>query len=197
MLESWQFDGKNLRQLALTNREKQVVLGTLLGNSSIIFPKKSSCPHLQMRESISKGGNWIRCKAEELKKFSRLKSFVADKDSFRWNSISDSCWEYFYELCYKNGKKHITAEWLDQLQDYGINCWFLDKGTILGKSCNIRVSRLDKESLDNIVEYFRIIDIPVNLKKHGGSTVINFENEQKEKLFKLISHCMPAFCRKN
>jgi hypothetical protein len=197
MLDDWQFDGKSLRKLALTNREKQVVLGTLLGNSSIIFPSKSSYPHLQMRESISKGGEWIRCKAEELKKFSRSKSFVADKDSYRWNSISDECWNYYYNLCYKNGKKTVNAEWLDQLQDYGIACWFMDKGGVLARSCHIRVSRLAKNSLENILEYFEIIDIPVAIKKHGGSTVINFDQEQKIRLFKLIGHCLPAFYRQN
>jgi hypothetical protein len=196
MLDDWQFDGKSLRKLTLTNRERQVVLGTILGNSSIVFPKKSSFPHLQMRESISKGGMWIRCKAEELKKFSRLKSFVADKDSFRWNSISDGCWLEFYQLCYKNGKKTISMEWLDQLQDYGICCWFLDKGVILNKSAHIRVSRLDKTSLEVIKEYFNIIGMPVEIKKHGGSTIINFENDSRQKFIKLISPCFPAYYRK-
>jgi hypothetical protein len=196
MLDDWQFDGKSLRKLTLTNRERQIVLGTILGNSSIIFPKKSSFPHLQMRESISKGGMWIRCKAEELKKFSRLKSFVADKDSFRWNSISDGCWLEYHKLCYKNSKKTITMEWLDQLQDYGICCWFMDKGVILNKSAHIRVSRLDNSSLSVIQEYFEIIGIPVQLKKNGGSTIINFENEAKIKLIRLISPCFPAYYRK-
>lgn len=195
MLDDWQFDGKSLRKLNFTNREKQAVLGTLLGNSSIIFPQKSSYPHLQMRESISKGGNWIRCKAEELKKFSRAKSFVADKDSFRWNSISDECWLYFYNLCYKNKRKHITAEWLDQLQDYGICCWFMDKGQLQSKSAHIRVSRLGEESQEAIIKYFQVIDIVVTLKKHGGSTVIHFDAEARKKLFKIIGHCIPVFAR--
>ena len=196
MLDDWQFDGKNLRKLNLTNREKQVVLGTLLGNSSIIFPQKSSYPHLQMRESISKGGSWIRCKAEELRKFSRAKSFVADKDSFRWNSISDECWMYFYILCYKNQKKTITPEWLDQLQDYGICCWFMDKGNLLARSSHIRVSRLNEESLKNIATYFDVIGIQTTIKKHGGSTVIHFDMEATKKLFKIIGHCIPAFVKK-
>jgi hypothetical protein len=195
MLDDWQFDGKSLRKLSFANREKQVVRGTLLGNSSIIFPQKSSFPHLQMRESISKGGNWIRCKAEELKKFSRAKSFVADKDSFRWNSISDECWLYFHKLCYKNNKKTISSEWLDQLQDYGICCWFMDKGQLLARSAHIRVSRLDEESICEIVKYFQIINIPITIKKHGGSTVINFDMDARKKLFKIIGHCIPAYAR--
>ena len=99
MLEDWQYDGSELRKIVLNNREKQYVLGTILGTSSLIWPKNALNPHLQMRESKNKGGNWLRCKAEELKRFSRKKSFIFDSDSFRWNSVSDTCWIDFYNLC--------------------------------------------------------------------------------------------------
>lgn len=195
MLDDWQTDGTNLRQLVLSNREKQFVLGSLLGSSSIIKPIKSKNPHFQMRESISKGGNWIRCKAFELARFSRPKSFVADKDSYRWNSISDSCWNEYLELCYKDGNKCVTPEWLDKLQDVGLACWFLDKGCIKEKSCFIRISRLSDESIENIVNYFKIIDIPVKIKNNGGSKIINFEKENKNKFLKIIAHRFPLYLK--
>jgi len=195
MLDEWQHDGKKLRKIDLTNREKQFVLGGLLGNGSVIFPKNSLSPHLQLRESIKKGGLWLRCKAEELKKFSRQKSFISDKDSYRWNSITNHCWHSYYKLCYKNKKKEITFEWLDQLQDMGIAVWFLDKGHILTKSCYIRSSRLSKSSLNILQEYFKIIDIPCVIKKHGGSTVISFEDNNRDKLIKLIGPCFPNYMK--
>ena len=195
MLDDWQHDGKKFRKIELTNREKQFVLGSLLGNSSIIFPKNSVSPHMQMRESIKKGGTWLRCKAEELKRFSRQKSFISDKDSYRWNSVTNLCWDYFYNLCYKDKTKTITFEWLDQLQDLGLAVWFLDKGQILQKSCYIRVSRLDEKSLDTFVQYFKIIDIPCKIKKHGGSTVINFEDKERDKFIKLVGPCFPNYLK--
>jgi len=196
MLDEWQFDASNLRKLTLSNREKQFVLGTLLGTSSLIFPDNASNPHLQMRESKSKGAEWLRCKAEELKKFSRKKSFTVDKDSFRWNSISDPCWIDFYNLCYKNRKKTITLKWLDQLQDIGITTWFIDKGTINNKNCLIRVSRMDQSSIDCCLEYFKIIELEAKCKMHGGSKVLCFEDQSRAKLLKLISPCFPAFLRR-
>jgi len=195
MLEEWQYDGSDLRKLTLTNREKQYVLGTLLGTSSLIWPKNAKNPHLQMRESKSKGGEWLRCKAEELKRFNRKKSFILDKDSFRWNSVSDPCWKDLFNLTYKNNEKTITSQWLDKLQDIGIMAWFIDKGQINYKNCTIRISRLNKESVDACIEYFKIIDIPTIVKKNGGSTVLSFEGNSKEKLLKLVSPCLPAFLR--
>lgn len=195
MVDKWQKDGALYRTLTLTNREKQLVLGTLLGNSSIIKPKKSKTPHFQLRESISKEGKWIRCKAYELKRFSRPKSFVEDRDSYRWNSISNSCWEEFHNLCYNDGKKFISMEWLDKLQDYGIACWFIDKGEIQKNMAFIRISRLCEQSVKNIHSYFEIIGIGGEIKNYGGSKIIAFKNENFLKLMKLISHRFPLYYR--
>jgi hypothetical protein len=197
MLEDWQHDGAELRKLNLTNREKQYVLGTLLGTSSIIWAKNSKTPHLQMRESVNKEGSWLRCKAEELKKFSRPKSFILDNYSFRWNSIADYCWIDYYNLCYKDGVKKINIKWLDQLQDIGIAVWMIDKGQITNKNCYIRVSRLCNESIDTCIEYFNIIGIPCKYKKIGGSHTIFFEKDSYKKMIKLISPCFPAYLRNN
>jgi len=195
-IDDWQNNNQEPKQLVLTNREKQVVLGSILGNSSIIKPAKSLNPHFQMRESISKGGNWIRCKAEELKRLSRKKSFIKDSNSYRWNSISAECFIEFYNLCYENNNKTIKPELLDKLQDYGITCWFMDKGFLNNKYCSIRISRLNQESIDNIKEYFNIIDMPCVIKKFGGSKIINFEEKSRDKFIRLISPCMPAYMRK-
>ena len=196
MLEDWQYDGSELRKIVLNNREKQYVLGTILGTSSLIWPKNALNPHLQMRESKNKGGNWLRCKAEELKRFSRKKSFIFDSDSFRWNSVSDTCWIDFYNLCYKDKIKNIAARWLDQLRDIGLAVWFIDKGYLTNRSCMIKISRLNKSSVAAIEDYFKIIDIPIKIKMHGGSKVISFENESRKKFLNLVSPCFPAFMRK-
>ncbi len=195
MLDDWQNKNNAVPKVIFTNREKQLILGTLLGNSSIIKPKKSKNPHFQMRESISKGGTWIRCKAYELKKFSRPKSFVADSDSFRWNSVSCSCWEDIYKFCYKDGKKFVSMNWLDQLQDYALACWFMDKGALSKNSASIRISRLDEESLDNIENYFKIIGIPGEIKNFGGSKIINFKNKNQIKFMHLIGQKLPLYKR--
>jgi len=195
MIQDWQNDGKPLRAMILTNKEKQLVLGSLLGNSSIIQPKKSKNPHFQMRESIAKEGKWIRCKAYELQRFSRPKSFVQDKDSYRWNSISDPCWKEFLNLCYKDGIKTVSMEWLDQLQDYGIACWFMDKGALQKNMAYIRISRLSDESVKTIHDYFQIIDVAGEIKNFGGSKIISFKEQNLLKFMKLIGHRLPLYYR--
>jgi hypothetical protein len=195
MLEDWQNNDSNLKKHVFTNREKQTILGALLGNASIIKPKKSKYPHFQMRESISKGGVWLRCKAFELQRFSRPKSFVADKDSYRWNSVSCECWEYLQDLCYKKGNKQVTMEWLDQLQDYGIACWWMDKGALTKNHASLRISRLDKKSVENIQKYFEIIGIPGEIKNFGGSKIIAFKEKNMFKFMQLIGQKLPLYKR--
>jgi hypothetical protein len=74
--------------------------------------------------------------------------------------------------------------------------WFIDKGQINYRNCTIRISRLNKKSTDACLEYFKIIDIPATIKKNGGSTVLSFEGNSREKLLKLITPCFPAFLRR-
>ena len=50
MIQKWQYFESNL---ILSERESQIIIGTLLGTSSIVFPEKSKNPHLLMR-SIKK-----------------------------------------------------------------------------------------------------------------------------------------------
>jgi hypothetical protein len=194
MLDDWQ-NKKNNRELVFSNREKQLVLGSLLGNSSIIKPKKSKNPHFQMRESVNKGGTWIQCKAYELQKFSRLKSFVQDSDSYRWNSISDACWWQIYDLCYENNKKNITSSWLDILQDYGLACWFMDKGIIQNQFVGIRISRLDENSIEEIFNYFKIIGVPGEFRNFGGSKTIQFRGKSKLAFMKIVGQKLPVYYR--
>lgn len=193
MLEDWQ--NKQENSIVFTNREKQLILGTLLGNSSVIKPQKSKNPHFQLRESISKGGTWIQCKAHELRRFSRPKSFVQDSDSYRWNSISASCWWDIYKLCYRENQKIITMPWLDMLQDYGLACWFMDKGIIQNNFIGLRISRLDEESVDSIINYFKIIGIPGQPKNFGGSKTIQFRDKDKLAFMKIIGQKLPVYFR--
>ena len=131
MIQSWQFYQSNLN---LNEREYQIITGTLLGTSSVIFPKKSKNPHLLMR-STKKDSIWLRCKAFELKKLSRPKSFIEDSYSYRWNSMSSELLVKFYDIFYKNNEKYISVELLESLKPLSICCWFLDKGFINEYEC--------------------------------------------------------------
>jgi len=193
MLEEWQTNPDSLRILKLSNRQKQTIFGTLLGSSSVIHPNKSKNPHLLMRCNKSENVNWLRCKAEELKILSRPKSFIEDETGFRWNSFSNYIFVDFKNLFYKNGIKKIEMEVLDGLGDLGLCTWFLDRGVHVGNICGFKTIGYDVKSIENIIKYFNIINLPIFKNKKG---YLLFKNEMtSEKFLKIINHCIPFALR--
>lgn len=189
MLDDWQINPDSLRNIKLSNREKQTILGTLLGTSSIIHPKKSKNPHLLMRCNKNSNVDWLRCKAEELKKLSRPKSFIEDDTGYRWNSFSNNLFFDFKNLFYEKGIKEIKLEALDSLNDLGLCTWFLDKGIYKENLCGFKFSNITKKSISNVIEYFFVIGFPIISKKNNE---LLFKNKEvSESFIKLISHCIP------
>lgn len=189
MLQEWQFYQNNIN---LTDREFQIIIGTLLGTSSIVFPKKSKNPHLLMR-CTKKNPIWLRCKAFELKKLSRPKSFIEDKYSYRWNSMSSELLIQFYNIFYKNKEKFISKILLESLKPLSICCWFLDKGFIDEYECGFKFNE-DKKSLGNILKFFELLDLP--LVKNNNNYI--FENKKNTNMFfKIIKNHIPNEIKKN
>lgn len=189
MIEEWQYTEKYLK---INERESQVIIGTLLGTSSIIYPKKSKNPHLLMR-STKKNPIWIRCKAYELKRFSRPKSFIEDQYSFRWNSISTELLIYYYNIFYKKNNKEISFEILESLKPLSICCWFLDKGFVNDYECGFKINENDKAKR-NILKYFSLLDLP--LIKSNNNYIFS-DRKNVAKFFSIIKNYIPIEIKKN
>ena len=194
MIDDWQINPDIFRNIKISNRERQVILGTLLGNSSIIHPKKSKNPHLLMRCNKGNSLVWLRCKAEELKKLSRPKSFIEDETGYRWNSFSNNLFFEFKSLFYENGIKEIKMEVLDSLNDLGLCTWFLDKGIYRENICGFKTIGLNKKSIKNIIDYFFAIGFPIGQNKTND---LLFKNKEiSENFLKVIGHCIPLALKK-
>ena len=190
MVNEWQYFENKLN---INERESQIILGTLLGTSSIIYPEKSKNPHLLMR-SNKKNSIWIRCKAFELKKFSRPKSFIEDQYSYRWNSISTELLLPYYKIFYKNKNKQITLNLLESLKPLSICCWFLDKGFINDTECGFKLLE-DKKSNKNILKYFSLLDLPL-IKKNSHNYIFS-ESKNVLSFFNIIKNHIPNEIKKN
>lgn len=173
----------------LTSHEKQVVLGSLLGTSSLVFPKRGKHGYLQMRETKS-DGRWLLCKAEEVKKLARRTPFVEDTHSIRWVSVASPIWEEFREICYVNGRKEVAMPWLDLLTDFGWAVWYMDKGMYFRNRIYLRVGRLGVNAAKIVSEYFRSLDI--DCKTLARNRVVMTEASSKE-FIRMIGPCLPKY----
>ena len=97
----------------MSNRQRQVIMGTILGGSSIIFPKHGRTCYLSMRD---KRRNWLEYKAVELGSLSSSSPFTVEK-THRWHSKCYPLFREFYEMFYKKGSRFLHIDTLSALSD--------------------------------------------------------------------------------
>ncbi len=180
-------------KITLTGTQKQLILGTLLGTSSIIKPKAGKNAYLQLRQKKSGDVNWLRCKAEELSNMARPHPFVDDKDSWHWASVANPILNDYLELCYKNGNKTVTWEWLNPLRDRGHAAWFLDKGAYENKLVVLNTSCFGEKGNKIIQEYLNLCGYECEVNINRKVRKIIFTNESSERYLKLILPCFPKY----
>lgn len=169
----------------MTGNQRQVILGTVLGGSSIVKPKKGRNCYLSMR-----GGNpeWLQCKAQELSFLLPPNPFFGErKDYYRWHSKCSPLLNDLYDLFYPNNKKTIRMEILDELRDIGLSVWFLDSGTIKNSQVIIKT----KSEADIISKYFSEVGLQNDIVKN--SVVLNKISSMK--FLNIIHPFVPQFMK--
>lgn len=139
--------------------ERRAILGTLLGDSSILYPHKGSTAP---RVCFNHGGPqaaWAEHKANRL---ARLGCKITRKKNGGYGSITVSgatgCvanLEAVYQLCIKDGRKSVSREWLDQIGDIGLAWWICDDGSSCGRSLYLHTEGFSLAENEIICQWFR------------------------------------------
>lgn len=170
--------------------QRQIVMGTVLGGSSLVKPSKGRNCYLFMR---SKNRNWLCYKASELKQFSSQRPFTEEGNTLRWHSNCFPVFNEFRELFYSNNKKIVNMEILDQLRDIGLSVWFGDSGKFKKGIVTINTHKFGEEGTDIITKYFNEVGINSKTVKERGNFRTTFTKEGSEKFLLTIAHRLPDF----
>jgi hypothetical protein len=117
----------------LSEGTRQVILGGLLGDSSIYSPSKTTRGFI-FSHSVPQY-DYFQFKANILGPLFRevkgtIGGFEGSKPNRRGNSIiTPEISELILKLCEVNGKKKITPQWLRQLLPSGLAIWYMDDGS--------------------------------------------------------------------
>lgn len=173
--------------------ESQILIGTVLGGSSLTKPPKGQNYYLSMR---SQNKDWLTYKMLEMKKFfPKIKLYKYNK-TYRCNSCCHKIITDLYDFLYDNNQRKIKMEILDILMDIGIAIWFLDSGGKTGrnkKNAYINTTKFNKEGSKIILKYFQEIGMPCNINHDGKRLKILFSVKGTETLLKTIAHRFPNF----
>lgn len=203
-------ESKRVSYYVIPEEAEQVILGTLLGDSSIGL-STGGTPRLIIKQGIMQS-----------RYFYDKRDILGDMFSSEY--VSDNYAGYgkpvlvaysksrnellpIYNKVYKDGKKTITDDLLDSLTPLSLAIWYMDDGSLCSKSesCNrygvihLSTHAFTKEENLKIVEYFKNrYDIEFALTKDSknrgdGYFLRSSHKEDAQKFLKLVSPYVPEY----
>lgn len=138
----------------ITPHQKFVIIGTILGGSSIIKPQKGKNCYMSMRD---KDLSWLRFKADQLKNLTSQSPLTIEKTN-RWHSVCYPLFNDFHKLFYKGKQRIMNVDQLNLLHDSSMAIWFGDAGKCKGKNVILNTNIWGKSGNDKIKKYFESLD---------------------------------------
>jgi uncharacterized protein YjbJ (UPF0337 family) len=140
--------------------QEQVLLGTLLGDSSIDKSGRLTYAHGLPQEYY---GDWKAQVFSEIiqRKYTREGGFGTECKFYRFFKTIELL--KLRDTMYPQGKKVVTYEYLCKLNFLGLAVWFMDDGHRSKNSITFNTQGFDDESVDIIVKFFN--DNGFNAKK--------------------------------
>ena len=173
--------------------QHQVLIGTVLGGSSLVKPPKGKNYYLSMR---GKNEQWLKYKMAVMPTFFKSGSIHKYGNTFRCNSSCSPVLTEIKDVLYDENSRKISMEVLDSLRDIALAVWFLDGGSKTGrgkKNAYINTTKFGEDGTKLIMKYFTEIDMSCNINRDGKRLKILFGVEATVALFSVIAHQFPPF----
>ena len=183
--------------MSLNKSQMQCVLGTLIGDASIYWKRKSSFIYSVTHCSRQKGYlEHIRKKLDAPKTFPmNPKSGFAPKGSkyFKLNFQNKGALLPAWDIAYLDGKKTINEQWLDLIGPEAIAYWFMDDGSSSYSTSGRYFCRFSTQSfsyseiglLADLLSKYGITSNP-NKCSGGSGRILNIPADSSEILMNLI-----------
>jgi len=194
-----------LRNTPFTQRQQEIVFGTLLGDG-YLRPTNGNAENHSYALSLCHGEKqleYLKWKFHELENFVTTKTFAVNTRSFRGNAptyafstISHPFLNEAHKICYwANGKKDVSASWLERLTPLSIAVWYMDDGSLNRRYHTIVLctNSFSTEGQLLLIDFLqRQYGISAVLeKRRNNQTVIRINASQSRKFMDLVSPYVP------
>lgn len=159
--------------MKVSNQCKEVIIGSFLGDGSIINPHKKKRARFEFRHSIIQK-EYFFWKVRQLKAISGPKCFrvqTADgwslNDKLHYGSKHEEFLAEIYRLTHPNGKFSVNNRWLKLLSPLSLLVWWLDDGSLTVNSRK-GVFCTEGYSRRNIQKLSQYLKSKWNIKTHIG-----------------------------
>lgn len=178
----------------ISDWHKQVIVGTVLGGSSLVKPKMGRNCYLFMR---SANKDWLNYKARELMYLSSQRPFTQEGNTLRWHSNCYPVFTEYYSNFYIDNKKVVKMEMLDNLRDIGLSIWYGDCGKLKKNRVFLNTNKFGESGTETIMQYFNEAGIgETKIVKERKYIRLGFSEAASEQFLLVVAEKLPEFMRK-
>lgn len=192
----------NLRAVPFTQRQKEIALGSLLGDAYLRPSNRaktsfalSFCHGEKQRQYLDWKYNEFQNFVTQSDYYCNCREFHGNRPTYQFSTIAHPYLSELHNLCYSTGKKAVTADWLYQLSPLSLAVWYMDDGSI-NKRYGTIVLCTNSFSVDEhaiMVDYFisRYGIAPKIEPRRNGQFVLRINASQRTHFLELVSPHIP------
>lgn len=175
----------------LSDRQYQIIKGTILGGSSIVRPNGGKNCYLSMR---NKDGFWLDYKSSELMDLSSRTPVTIEKTN-RWHSLCYPVFSEIHELFYKGKDRNLSCENLDKLQlkDIAFMVWFMDAGKHEKNVITLNTHIWGEKGSEAIVDYFNLCGYNSEIFQERKNYRVRLDSASTVQFLKMIAPLYPSY----
>jgi hypothetical protein len=176
-----------------TSAQEQIVLGAVLGGSSLVKSPGGINYYLSMRGTHK---DWLLYKMQCLNSLYKNQELLKNGNTYRCNSICCDELSMMQKRLYIGKNRSLTTEILDPLRDIGLAVWYLDGGSKTGrdrKNAYLNTTKFGTEGTQIVLEYFDSLGIEATVCRSRTRFRVLFTVEGTDRLMRIISPCFPEF----
>lgn len=187
------------KELLLTEFQKQVLIGYLLGDGCLETWKNSKVARLKVEQSLVQKEfvDWL---FEIFKKFTKT-SPKSNQIKSKFNTLSSNEFYEFHKMFYIKQKKVIPKNIEQLLTPISLAVWFMGDGSIKSKECNGRILNTHGFTEPEVAQLSQILNdkfkLLTSIRRQKDGLQIYISAKSAGALIKLISpYLLPYFTYK-
>lgn len=163
-------------------KQNNIIIGTILGGSSLVKPSKGKNCYLSMR---SKDFDWLNWKSKQLENLANVQPITKEK-TYRWHSICYPLFNDYHKKFYSKNKRSLNIDTLNLLQEISIAVWFQDCGKIKSDKAIFNTNIWQEKGTKTILKYFKSLEWECEIFKERNNFRIRMSEESTEEILDMM-----------
>ena len=191
-----------LRSVPFTQRQKDIALGSLLGDAYLRPSNKNKTSVALSFTHGEKQKAYLDWKRAEFQNYviqenyqKNHREFHGNRPTYEFSTISHPYLMELYHLCYPNGKKDVSQEWCNLLSPLSLAVWYMDDGSI-NKRYKTIVLCTNAFSMEGQHVLIDCLGTRFGIKavlepRRNGQYVLRINASQRYRFFELVAPHIP------